>query len=337
VKADAFGPHRARIAVVVEHPVSRLLTLLELLQAHRRLGGGELARRLGVAPRTVRRYVATLQEAGIPVGAEVGRYGGYHLRPGYKLPPLMLTGDEALAVVLGLLAGRRAGLPAAASAVEGALAKIHRVLPDALRRQLEATRESVGWGLPPGPPDAAGEQVDAGVLLALAVAAHDRQRVRLSHRARTGETSSRLVDPYGIVFQGGRWYVAGRDQLRQSVRTFRADRVLAVEAAGQAPAPPAGFDAVAEVQRSIAGVPFAHTVEVLLEVAAADARRRFSPAFGTIEERPDGVLLRFGTDDPGWAAHYLAGLGCPFRVLGPAELREALARLGRELLAAAAG
>jgi predicted DNA-binding transcriptional regulator YafY len=321
----------------LEHPVTRLLTLLELLQAHRRLGGRELALRLGVAPRTVRRYVATLQGAGIPVGAEIGRYGGYHLRPGYKLPPLMLTDDEALAVVLGLLAGRRAGLPAAESAVEGALAKIHRVLPDALRRQLDATRESVGWGMVPGSPAGAGEQVDAGVLLALAVAAHDRQRVRLSHRARSGETTARMVDPYGIVFQGGRWYVAGWDRLRRSVRTFRADRVLAVEVAGQAAAPPAGFDAVAEVQRSIAGVPFAHSVEVLLELAAADARSRFSPAFGTVEERPDGVLLRFGADDLGWAAHYLAGLGCRFRVLGPAQLREAVGRLGSELLAVAAG
>ena len=99
------------------HPLTRLLTLLELLQAYRRLSGGELARRLGVAPRTVRRYVSTLREIGIPVDAEAGRHGGYRLRPGYKLPPLMLTDDEALAVVLGLLAGRRLGLVAATSAV----------------------------------------------------------------------------------------------------------------------------------------------------------------------------------------------------------------------------
>ena len=108
----------------MEHPVSRLLTLLELLQAYRRLSGSDLARRLDVAPRTIRRYVSTLQEIGIPVDAEVGRYGGYRLRPGYKLPPLMLTDDEALAVVLGLLAGRQLGLVAATSAVEGALAQL---------------------------------------------------------------------------------------------------------------------------------------------------------------------------------------------------------------------
>src|SRR5438445_437843 len=147
------------------HPLTRLLTLLELLQAYRRLSGGERARRLGVAPRTVRRYVSTLGEIGVPVDAEAGRHGGYRLRPGYKLPPLMLTDDEALAVVLGLLAGRRLGLVAATAAVEGALAKLDRVLPDALRDRIRGTQEAVGLGLT----QRSGTELrfDAGVLLAL--------------------------------------------------------------------------------------------------------------------------------------------------------------------------
>ncbi len=123
----------------MSHPTTRVLTMLELLQAHHRMGGAELARRLGVDERTVRRYAARLDELGVPVVAERGRYGGYRLMPGYKLPPLMLTGDEATAVVLGLLAGRRIGLPG--QATESALAKIQRVLAAELRDRLPRMRE----------------------------------------------------------------------------------------------------------------------------------------------------------------------------------------------------
>jgi predicted DNA-binding transcriptional regulator YafY len=320
----------------MEHPLSRLLTLLELLQAHRRLGGPELARRLEVTPRTVRRYVATLQDMGIPVIGEIGRFGGYRLRPGYRMPPLMLTGDEAVAAIVGLLAGGRLGLVAGQRAVEGALAKLHRILPDELRRQVEATREALSWGTMPGP-GADGDPVDAGVLLALGVAANDGRQVLVSHRGRTGETTERALDPYGIVFQGGRWYVAGFDHLRRSVRTFRADRVAAVRETGRSAARPPEFDAVAHVQRSIAAVPYPWSVEVLLDMTAADARRRVSPALGALEETADGVMLRFGTDDLGWAARYLVGLGCAFRVREPEALVQVLRRLAETLLETAAG
>src|SRR5215472_2863530 len=120
-----------------------MLTLLELLQAYRRLSGSELARRLEVAPRTVRRYISTLQEIGIPVDAEAGRYGGYRLRPGYKLPPLMFTDDEALALVLGLLVVRQSGLAGTPADVEGALGKVERVMPDSLRARVRAVQEAV--------------------------------------------------------------------------------------------------------------------------------------------------------------------------------------------------
>jgi predicted DNA-binding transcriptional regulator YafY len=126
-----------------------VLALLELLQANPSIGGAELAARLGVDPRTVRRYATRLQELGIPVGSERGRYGGYRLRPGYKLPPLMLTDDEATAVVLGLMAGRRLGLSTATAAADSALAKIHRVLPAALRERTLAVEQTLGFTLAP--------------------------------------------------------------------------------------------------------------------------------------------------------------------------------------------
>lgn len=314
--------------------MGRLLTLLELLQAHRHLTGADLARRLEVTPRTVRRYVGTLQELGIPVRAEMGRHGGYRLRSSFRLPPLMLSGDEALAAVLGLLAGNRLGLAAGTQAVEGALAKLYRVLPDPLRRQVEAAREVVSWGSGPGHRDAGHDPVGAGLLLALCLATHDGRQVLLTHRGGDGETATeRALDPYGVVFQSGRWYVAGFDHLRRDVRTFRVDRVLAVAETGQPSARPTGFDAVAHVQRSIASVPYAWSVQVLLAVPPTTARRLISPALGSLTENADGALLRFGTDDLDWAARYVVGLGCRFHVREPEELIRALHRLGRELLA----
>src|SRR3712207_2698876 len=131
------------------HPTTRVLTVLELLQAHGRLSGPELAARLEVDLRTVRRYVTMLQDLGIPVEGERGRYGGYRLRPGYKLPPLMFSDDEALAVTMGLLAARRLGLAATAPAVEGALAKVERVLPPALRGRVAAVQQALVTDLPP--------------------------------------------------------------------------------------------------------------------------------------------------------------------------------------------
>lgn len=128
------------------HPTTRVLTVLELLQARGRLSGPELAERLEVDLRTVRRYVTMLQDLGIPVEAERGRHGGYRLRPGFRLPPLLFTDDEALAVMLGLLVARRLGLIADASTVEGALAKVERALPPDVRGRVSAVQETLQIG-----------------------------------------------------------------------------------------------------------------------------------------------------------------------------------------------
>lgn len=141
------------------------------------------------------------------------------------------------------------------------------------------------------------------------------------------------MDPYGIVFHCGRWYLAGWDHLRQAVRTFRVDRVVAAEPTGRPAARPPDFDAVSHVQRSIAEVTYTWTAEVVLDLSLEHARRRVPPTVGTLEERPDGVLLRLGTDDLDWAARYLVGLGCQFRVAVPRELDAALVRLAEDLLA----
>jgi predicted DNA-binding transcriptional regulator YafY len=311
------------------HPTTRILTMLELLQAHHRMGGAELARRLGVDERTVRRYAARLDELGVPVIAERGRYGGYRLMPGYKLPPLMLTGDEATAVVLGLLAGRRLGLPG--TATESALAKIQRVLPAALRDRVQALQQTLGFTLAERPPGEAATDV----LLTLAAATRDRRRVRLGYHSWRGEPSERDLDPYGLVFHSGRWYVTGHDHRSGEVRTFRADRVTSAEPGPDHYDVPEGIDPVQDVTRSLAGVPYAHHIEVWLETTVDEARRRVPASVATLDERDGGVLMTFRADSLRGAAQMLAGIGRPFVIRRPDELREAVRDLADALRAQA--
>ncbi|MFL6076083.1 MAG: helix-turn-helix transcriptional regulator [Mycobacteriales bacterium] len=316
----------------MSQPTTRVLALLELLQAHHRLGGRDLAARLGVDERTIRRYAARLAELGIPVQADRGRYGGYRLMPGYKLPPLMLTDDEAVAVVLGLVAGRQLGLSTATPAVDTALAKIERVLPAGLRDRTQAVRETLGFTYQPRPAHAPA----TGVLLVLGEATRARRRVRLRYRSWQGEDSERDLDPYGLVFHSGRWYVTGHDHRRDEVRTFRLDRIAAAELGTETFAAPAGFDPVAHVTESLAGVPYTWEVEVLLEATLAEARRRFPATAGTVTGTEGGVLLRARAERLDGMAALLAGLGWPFTIRRPDELRTAVADLANRLLAQAA-
>ncbi|MEV5766952.1 YafY family protein [Micromonospora sp. NPDC052213] len=312
----------------MSHPAARVLGMLELLQSHHRLTGAELARRLSVDERTVRRYAATLAELGIPVAAERGRHGGYRLRPGYKLPPLMLTDDEAVAVLLGLLAAERLGLGTEEPATATALAKIRRVLPSALGDRLDAVQEHLGFTLRRSTAEA---RPATGTLLALGAAARHRRRVRLDYRSWSGAPSRRQLDPYGLVFHAGRWYVTGHDHLRGEVRTFRLDRVGEVETGTETFVVPDGFDPVAQVTRSLAGVPYAHHVEVLLETDLATARRRVPPSVAELTESADGVLLRTRAENLDGMAQLLAGLGWPFTVLSPDALRAAVTEHARRL------
>jgi predicted DNA-binding transcriptional regulator YafY len=207
----------------VHRPTARLLTLLELLQA-RKMTGAELARRLEVDRRTVRRYVETLREMGIPVEGGRGRYGAYSLKRGYKMPPLMFTDEEALGLSLGLVAARGLGISGVAPAVEGALAKVERVMPEAWRGRLRALEHTVALtaAMPATPPD--GE-----VVSALAGATDERRRVRLRYRSARGEETIRVVDPYAVLRTEGRWHLFGHCHLRSDARLFRLDRMLEAE------------------------------------------------------------------------------------------------------------
>jgi predicted DNA-binding transcriptional regulator YafY len=308
-------------------PTLRVLAVLELLQSHGRTSGPELAKRVGVDGRTLRRYVAMLEELGIPIVAERGRFGGYALVPGFKLPPLVFTNDEALALSVGLLAARSLGLADAAPAVAGAQAKLQRVMPQALKRRLRAIDETVALDL--SRRNMAPE--DNAALVRLSEAAQARQRVHLRYRSSEEQYTARNFDPYGLVWRGGRWYAVGHCHLRRDVRSFRLDRVIEVRPLPASFGRPEGFDALGHLARSVAMLPRAHAVEVLLHTDLDRARRETLDAIGVFAPEGDVVRLSAQTDDLDWFARELARLSFDFTVLTPAALRKAVLRHGERL------
>jgi predicted DNA-binding transcriptional regulator YafY len=304
----------------------RVLELLEALQDRPSASGPELAARLGVDTRAVRRDVQSLRDLGIPVEAERGPAGGYRLRPGYRMPPLLFTTGEATAVALGLLAARRDGLDA-----DGALAKLHRVLPDRVRLRVEALEQTLQVTSPPR--SAAPPQSDHLLLLAEAVVRG--RRVHARYTSSQGEESERDLSPYGLVAHAGRWYVPAHDHGRGEPRALRADRFGEIRLGGPGlPAAP-DFDAVAFVSRTLARVPWAHEVEVVLDAPLAAAAARFPPALAELEPLGDRTLLRMRADSLDWVAGLLASAGCDFTVRRPDELRASLRGLAARLSVAA--
>jgi len=310
------------------YPTTRVLTVLELLQSHPSITGAEIARRLEVDVRTARRYVAMLEELGIPVTAERGRFGGYRLVPGYKLPPLMLNEEEALAITLGLQASRRLGLASQAPAVESALAKVERVLPEQIRDRVLAVEETLIWDTK----ERIGHGPDSGVILTLSSAARERRRVSLRYRSRDGEETERTIDPYGLVCQRGQWYATGHCHLREGMRLFRLDRVLGAELLDESFVRPVGFDVLKSVLTSLGSVPKELQLDILLKTTLERARWHISARVAVLEEVEGGVLLRGYTDNPDWIACLLAGLGCDFEIRKPVELVAALRRVSERLI-----
>ncbi len=309
-------------------PTARVLAMLELLQTGGQRTVGELAALLGIDERTVRRYAEHLADLGIPIRVRRGRYGGYQLAPGYKLPPLMLTDDEAVAVVLGLKAAERAGLATTDhAATSSALAKVSRVLPRALATRLDSLLSSAQFTSPV----LSSAPTGADRLLALASAAHARRTVQIAYTAWDGRESQRELDVYGLVFHSGRWYVTGHDHSRDDVRTFRLDRIGSVHRCEGSYDVPADFDAGTQVVSGIAAVGWSHEVSVLLRTTLPDASRRLPPSAGRLREQSDGVLLETRAEHLAGMASMLAGLGWDFEVIAPEALREEVLALAERL------
>lgn len=319
-------------------PTSRVLALLELLQADagaQGLGGAELARRLGVDGRTVRRYLTHLLDLGVPIEARRGRDGGYVLRPGYRLPPMMFNDDEALALGVGLRVAGALGLNGITPAIASTQAKLARVLPAPLRQRLADIDATLALDL--ARPYAHGAPA---ALRALSAASRAQQRVQLVYRAAPQEggepDTERAVDVYGLAWRGGAWYAVGHCHLRGALRCFRLDRVQRVQALPASFGRPVDFDVLAHLRQAIATLPRAHTVRVLLHCDLATARRAVFAELGTLKAQGRGVQLDTQADNLDWVARELARLPFAFVVQRPAALRRALAALADRLLAQAA-
>ncbi|MEZ0106611.1 putative DNA-binding transcriptional regulator YafY [Catenulispora sp. EB89] len=319
----------------MNRPVGRVLTLLELLQSGGVRPAAELADRLGVDPRTVRRYVDHLLDLDIPVESVRGRHGGYRLARGFRLPPLMLGDDEALAVLLGLLSGRRSGLTATLGpAGETAAAKIRRVLPARLADRLDGVLESIAF--------TGGEQdqsaaPDATVLLTIADAVANRRPIALAY----GDRTDRTVHPYAIVSHEKRWYVRALDPAIAEERTFRLDRIGAVRTLPGTFEPPAE-DPVRGLVTGFATAEYRHEVVIRVEGTVEQIRTRFPASVATLqpladEGRPRWHRLAIRAERLDWLPATLAALDLPFEIERPAELRDLVLALAERLASRARG
>ena len=309
---------------------ARLLRLLSLFQARQEWTAPELAERLAVTPRTVRRDVTRLRDLGYPVDAAQGPAGGYRLGAGRALPPLLLDDEEAVAVAVSLR--RTAGsVTGAGDAAVRTLAKLEQVLPPRLRQTVRALLDATDSL--PGPDTS----VDADTLLTLARACRDRVRARFDYADLRGATSERLVEPVRLVTAGDRWYLFAWDVDREDWRTFRVDRSSAVTATTWRFPFREHPDPVAHLQRAVSAAPYRHVARVVVDAPAAEVRQRISARSGTVTPLDDHTCeLVAGGDDLTWVALYLASLPHRWRVVEPFELAVEAARLGR-LLSEAAG
>ncbi|MEU9993727.1 YafY family protein [Streptomyces sp. NPDC048045] len=319
-------------------PTGRVLTLLELLQSGGTRTVAELADRLGVEGRTVRRYVDQLIDLDVPVESVRGRYGGYRLAPGYRLPPLMLSDDEALAVLLGLVAGRRAGLTTTEhTASETASAKIRRVLPKHIGRRLDTLLEALAFTDESGDFDTP----DGEVLLTIADAVRHRRPVSIRYTDREGRRTERTLHTYGIVAHAGRWYVTGTDPEIGEDRTFRLDRIADARTLPGSFEAPVGPDPAQRVLSGFATAEYRHEVTLRIYGTVEQIRARLPASVASLEEQastadkdraPERWLrVQLRAERLDWLPPLLASLDRPFVIERPDELRNLVIALAERL------
>lgn len=312
---------------------SRLLELLALLQARRDWPGGELAHRLEVSRRTVRRDVERLRGLGYPVESLTGPAGGYRLRAGTAMPPLLLDDDEAIAIAVGLGTAARASVTGIDEAAVRALVKLEQVLPAHLRRRVRAL------GSATIAPPVGGPTVDPQTLTVIATACRDAECVRFAYRSRDGTDSRREVEPLSLVNFGRRWYLVAWDRRREDWRTFRVDRVAGPSPTGVrfGPRELRAADAATYVEQSISNAPHRFEAVVTLHASAGEITARVPSHWGSVEPIDDrSCRFRAGDDDIGWLAMRIAMLDVDFDVNEPPELAERLAAMAGRLTRATA-
>ena len=273
----------------------------------------------------MRRYVSKLQDVGIPVEGMPGRFGGYRLRAGYKLPPLIFSEEEATAIVLGLLGSTWLEIGQSQAVVEGALSKITRVLPQGARERVKAISSLVI--LSPYREEA---RPDASLLILLGESIQARQCVRITYRSESEELTRRVVEPYGLVGRRGRWYLVGYCRLRKDYRTFRLDRMRKTLPLEERFQKDERFDFRTYAAAYLENNRYKWQMRVVFDAELARVRKRVPASYGTLTRVEGGVAFDWSTDDLDYGARYLMGLRLPFVVKEPTELKEALRRLAGE-------
>jgi predicted DNA-binding transcriptional regulator YafY len=317
---------------IMSQTATRLLELLSLLQGRRDWPGNELADRLEVSGRTIRRDIERLRQLGYPVQSLTGPTGGYRLRAGTAMPPLLLDDEEAIAIAVGLRTAARASVTGIEQTAVRALVKLEQVLPAHLRRRVAALG-SATFTLP-----VAGPTVDPQHLTVIATACRDSECLRFAYRSRAGTDSRREVEPHSLVNHGRRWYLLAWDRRREDWRTFRIDRLAKPAATGVrfAPRTLPATDAAAYVEQSITGAPNRFEALVTLHAAAEEITSRVPAYWGVIEPIDAHTCeYRTGDDDLRWLALRIAMLGVDFKVREPPELVEHLRALASRLARAA--
>ncbi|HWM03601.1 MAG TPA: YafY family protein [Actinophytocola sp.] len=313
---------------------ARLLRLLSLLQARRDWTGPQLAERLEVTLRTVRRDINRLRDLGYPVTATPGPTGGYRLEAGAAMPPLLLDDDEAVAVAVGLRTAANGTIAGIEETSVRALAKLEQVLPSRLRRRVNAVSTATVSLAARGP------TVDSGLLTTLASACRDRESLRLQYARADGTTSRRVVEPVRLACTGRRWYLLCWDREPRDWRTFRVDRIVGAPTPGPRfpPREPPEEDVAGYISRAISTAPYRYQATVRLHAPAEAAAERVSPAAGVVEAVDEhSCLLHIGGPSLAEFPVHLAQIGFDFEVLSPPELVEQVRVLADRFARAASG
>ncbi|MGC4192268.1 MAG: transcriptional regulator [Thermomicrobiales bacterium] len=302
---------------------ARLLRLLALLQAHREWPGPELARRLEVSERTIRKDIDRLRQLGYPVEATRGMAGGYRLGPGATMPPLLLEDDEAVAIAVSLGRAATGGIAGMDDAATRALVKLEGVLPTRLRRRVAALRVFAQTISPYEPTNDA----NAETLASLTNACRDREAMRITYTRRDGVASRRIVEPYRVVNWGYRWYLIAFDRERDDWRTFRLDRINRLDPTGLlfTPRPLPDEDLSAYIAQNISRASWQFRARLILHAPAEEVIPKIHPSIGTIEPIDDTAChLTCGSDSPESMAVWIGFLDVPFTVDGSPELTTAM-------------
>lgn len=304
---------------------------MEILQTRPGATAGELAALLGVTERAARRYVGILREAGIPVESSRGPYGGYRLGRGTRLPPVVFTQAEALGLVMTVLDGHPAAADDVDDLVGSALGKVIRALPESVGRQAAALREHASAA-----PDRHSARPDPATTSALVAAAAARRRVLVTYRGESGNEWDAEVDPWAVVVRYGRWYLLCHSHRTDAIRTYRVDRVRAVQQTAHEFEPPEGLDPVAAVEENL-GTGWEFPTRVVFDAPLAEVAPWIRPPMGRLEPLQGGCVLVGSTSNPAmYAQEWLARLPLAFRVESGQELRAAVATVATRFAVALA-